>query len=320
MSIAIVTPSYGPDRELFRALHASVLEHTDDDVVHHVIVPSRDVAAFRSISSSRLDVVDSSSLLPAGYVDVYPLTRRLQGRSPAALRTLAKIQAVHPARPWAPLRGWILQQVAKIAFAGRLDADVVLLVDSDVVICRHLDASAFLSDGRSVLYRRDDAIDDHMVLHVEWCRTADRLLGRSGTVRPPVPDYIAGFVPWDPARVRAMQRQVSAVTGRHWIDAVVRERHFSECILYGRYLDTVSDDRASMLHTSDTRCLSHWDPRPLSSDEAELFLSGLRPTDLAVQIQSTSDTDPGVRAALVKEAARRLGSDDQVSRRPGGGD
>jgi hypothetical protein len=39
MTLAILTPSYAPDFDAFAALHRSVLQFTDPDVLHYVVVP-----------------------------------------------------------------------------------------------------------------------------------------------------------------------------------------------------------------------------------------------------------------------------------------
>ncbi|GAP56013.1 hypothetical protein AHiyo6_25780 [Arthrobacter sp. Hiyo6] len=51
-SIGILTPSYRPDYDRLVRLHESVLEFTDESVLHHVIVPRRDLALFRELESS----------------------------------------------------------------------------------------------------------------------------------------------------------------------------------------------------------------------------------------------------------------------------
>ncbi len=42
--LAVVTPTYRPDADLFAHLHRSVLEHTPADTVHHVVVPASAVS------------------------------------------------------------------------------------------------------------------------------------------------------------------------------------------------------------------------------------------------------------------------------------
>ena len=49
--LAVITPTWGPDVELFAELHRSVLEHTSDDTVHHLIVPASHKAKFARFSS-----------------------------------------------------------------------------------------------------------------------------------------------------------------------------------------------------------------------------------------------------------------------------
>jgi hypothetical protein len=55
-TLAVITPSFGPDFELCAALHASVIAHSPESVQHHIIVPPRDVALFRRLAGPRAQI------------------------------------------------------------------------------------------------------------------------------------------------------------------------------------------------------------------------------------------------------------------------
>ncbi len=129
--LAILTPSYLPDLPHFTELHASVRRYTADDVVHHVLVPNRDFAAFSQIDSPKLRVHPEDENLPSTFISTYA-SPACSGTYPR-MSKLPRITAVNLARPWPPVRGWILQQILKLDAASRIDADVVLIIDSDVV-------------------------------------------------------------------------------------------------------------------------------------------------------------------------------------------
>src|SRR5947209_3699943 len=117
--LAVITPSFAPDAKLFAELHRSVLEHTPAGTVHHVIVPPEHMSVFNHYTGARCRVWAESELLPRRYL-----------RLPKAGLWVN----VH--RPWPPVRGWVVQQALKIAAAGQVDAEAVLIADSDVVLLR----------------------------------------------------------------------------------------------------------------------------------------------------------------------------------------
>jgi hypothetical protein len=57
-------------------------------------------------------------------------------------------------RPFPPVRGWILQQVIKLAAVAASGDDAVLVVDSDVEFVRPFTAEMFVRDGRVRFFRK----------------------------------------------------------------------------------------------------------------------------------------------------------------------
>lgn len=305
MSVRIVTPSYAPDFELFRSLHESVLRFTGPDVVHEVIVPRRDIALFASIASDRLAVTDVRSLLPRSFVSIRPIAARLAAWT--RVSALSKFQEFDPLRPWLPVRGWILQQVVKLAATARAGEDVVVCLDSDVELIAALAPSAFRSRTSVRLFEDPLGVTSDMPNHIEWHRTARLLLGLPAPEQPPLPDYICGMVSWDPVTVRDMLVHVERVAGGSWIRAVTSRMAFSEAILYGTYVRAFSSADTRTYARADSLCASHWEPVELTISAAGEFLESVRASDIAVQVQSTSSTPTGVRRTLIDQASAKVG-------------
>jgi hypothetical protein len=91
-SLAVLTPSYRPDVELFEDLHRSVLRWTPEQVVHHVVVPRSDLELFRAFEGPRCRLLTEEDTLPRRFV-----------RTPTAY-------SINLRRPLPPIRGWILQR------------------------------------------------------------------------------------------------------------------------------------------------------------------------------------------------------------------
>lgn len=282
--LAVITPSFGPDFALCAALHRSVLAHSPDSVRHHIIVPRADLPLFQRLAGPRAEIHDEAEFLPRS---IRPLPG---GKYSVNLR-----------RPVPPLRGWILQQIVKLAAASRSTADVVLLVDSDIEFVRPFSAQTYRRAGVVRLYRKPDEVDERLPRHVIWHRTARRLLGLPPAA-PPYPDYVSSVLAWDPALVRRLLARVSTVTGRRWVDAVGGCLHFSEWTLYGVFAEQLVAGTAAGFST-DPRCHAYWSETPLDERSIDEFLGGISPTDLAVMISAKSRTPLPVRRAALARLA-----------------
>jgi hypothetical protein len=304
-TLTVLTKSYLPDIGGFERLHESVLRFTDPEVRHDVVVPGREVAAFeavgRRLGSARLRVIAERELLPSSFVQTGMVARAVSrvGFLPAG----ARITAINRSRPWPPIRGWIMQQVIKLAAAAASETDVVVVIDSDVELIRPIDATTFMRDGVVRTYRRPGAITPDMVRHVEWSHTARRLLGvPDGS--PPFDDYIAGLISWDPDIVRRSTARVQEVHGQPWQTSIAGLLHFSENILYGTYLTTLATQVERSFCEDDTLCHSYWGTAPLQMSDVDAFVAGLKPSDVAVHVQSASGTSDAVLSRLLQELRR----------------
>src|SRR6266403_2636937 len=135
MTLAVITPSYRNDWPLFKDLHESVLLHTQDSVQHYVIVPDADFQLFSQIAGPRCVVISEEALYPPHFRSVSSTVNRVLKLLPR-VPSHARIAAINLKRPFHPVRGWIMQQALKMEMCRRVDAEVLLVLDSDVVLIR----------------------------------------------------------------------------------------------------------------------------------------------------------------------------------------
>jgi hypothetical protein len=284
--LAVITPSFRGDAEIFADLHRSVLDFTLSDTVHHVIVPQRDRPIFAQYEGARCRIWTSAELLPGRFVHF--------GRGDSF---------VNARRPWPPVRGWVMQQALKLAAAAELDAEVVLIADSDVVLVRPVRAERFVAGGRQLIYREDGGVTAEMERHVIWHRVARELFGLPAAPPLPLPDYVSSFNFWQPAVVRAMQGRISDTTGRHWLDAFTSQLHISEFMMYGVFVDEVIGGSTSPAPADTTVCHNTWQRTPLDHDGAMAFADRLGPDAVAMMISAKSRTPVDVRRAAIERCA-----------------
>ncbi|PBC00866.1 DUF6492 family protein [Mesorhizobium sp. WSM3860] len=285
-SAAIVTASYAPDFERCRLLCETMDRHVTGVARHYILVEHRDMALFRQLEDSRRTIVDERDLLPRwlrAFKDPLSLFRR---RVWLSLRTQ-------------PLRGWHVQQLRRIAIAARVGEDVLVFCDSDVAFLKPFDASAFWRDGKVRLFRRDgvlanDGHDEHRI----WSRNAGWALGID-PVKVSPHDYISTLIAWRRETVNAMCGQIEKMHDRDWVSVVGSARKFSECIIYGRYVDDVLEG-AGHFHDSAGFCRIHWKGEALSDDEFRRFVGAMAPEQVAIGMQSFIGTDVGRIRRLIE--------------------
>jgi hypothetical protein len=283
--LAVITPSFRGDAEIFADLHRSVLEFTPAGTVHHVFVPIGDKPLFAQYEGPRCRIWTSSEILPRRY-------RRI-GRADSH---------VNLRRPWPPVRGWITQQALKIAAAAQLDAEVVLIADSDIVLVRPVTAARFIQDGRRSLHRVEKGVTADMERHVIWHQVARKLFGLPPAA-PPLPDYVSSFNFWEPAAVRALQQRISDTTGDDWLDVFTGQLHISEFILYGVFVDEVLGASGPRLAEDTTSCHNTWQRTPLDHDGAIAFADQLGPDAVAMMISAKSRTPYDIRQVAIQRCA-----------------
>ncbi|AZO09667.1 hypothetical protein EJ074_11575 [Mesorhizobium sp. M3A.F.Ca.ET.080.04.2.1] len=278
-SAAIVTASYAPDFERCRLLCETIDRHVEGMARHYILVEHRDVARFRRLEGSRRTIVDERDLLPRwlrAFDDPSSLFRR---RVWLSLRTQ-------------PLRGWHVQQLRRIAIAAHAAEDVLVFCDSDVAFLKPFDTGAFWHDGKVRLFRRGgvlakDGHDEHRI----WSKNAGLALGIAAATAS-THDYISTLIAWRRETVAAMCERIEKLHDRDWVSVVGSARKFSECMLYGRYVDEVLDG-AGHFHGSQEFCRVYWNGKALSDEEFRHFVDAMAPEQVAIGMQSFIGTDVG---------------------------
>lgn len=268
-NLAVLTPSYAKDSELCRELNRSVLRWMPEDVKHHIVVPRQDVPVFRMLINDRTEIHEAGEFLSA------------------SMWKLPRLNVwVNRSRPWPPVRGWIAQQLIKLSATAALDADAVLLVDSDMVIVAPTKLESFKQGEELEMYRNPGAVHSGLPRHRMWLESARSLLGIGPAEGGNLTDYICWPCVWDPKIVCAMLKRVEEISGMAWQSAISSQLHFSEMMLYGTYVDEVlGGPRAA---TSSMKSISYSEEVLLTAAEISKLLRAGPPDVLSVMISAKS--------------------------------
>lgn len=271
-SLSLITCSYGPDLDRCRTLCASVARHVDPAIEHVLIVPRRDRDAFAPLAGDRTRLVTVESILPIG-ARLLPWQRRwwLTAGSP-------------------PVRGWIMQQVTKLAAIDATERDAVVFADSDVVFVRRFEPGMVFEDGGLRLYRAPGP--PPKPTHQRWHAAAGRLLGLEPADGYGA-DYIGQLIAWRRDTVHALRRRISQTAGgKPWASVLCNTLHFSEYILYGVFVEHLLHGQGHR-YTDRELCHCSWHHQVRSAADVERFLEQIAPDQVAVLVQSNLGIEPG---------------------------
>lgn len=280
---ALVTASYLPDLERCRLLCETVDLFVTGHGHHYLLVAGDDVQTFRQLEGPRRTVVDERDILPSWLKSFRDPFSGFSRRVWLSART-------------APLRGWHVQQLRRIAIAGHVSEEGLIACDSDVAFLRPFDCASVWRDGDIRLFRRDDELRrDDLPNQRVWSANAGRALGLADPGRH---DYIGTVIAWRRDAVLAMQERLAEVSGRDWVAAVGARRQFSECMLYGRFVDEVAGGRGHF-HASSELCKVYWMGPVPSEDEFRRFVADMSPDQVAIGMQSFVGADLGMIRRLL---------------------
>lgn len=276
-STAVVTASYAGDYDRCRLLCETVDARLSGVSEHLILVAGHDVDLFRPLQSTRRRVIDERELLPQWLHVIRDPSSLFARHLWLSFRTK-------------PLRGWHVQQLRRMAIANHVSADALLYCDSDVVFLRDFDCNTLWHEnGLRFLCRRNALIDPALDNQRLWSANADHALGLADSV-PSMDDYIATVIAWRRDTLAQMCRHIEDQHGRHWVETVASTRAFSECMLYGRFVDGVLGG-AGHSHTEKELCHIYWDGPELNEADLAGFVANMAPEQIAIGLQSFVGTN-----------------------------
>jgi hypothetical protein len=268
-SFAVVTPTYFPDLARCELL-AESLDRIAPEVPHYLIVDRRDRAAFRHLEGGRRRLIESEAL-------VGKWLRRMPGRKGYWLSLRAP-----------PVRGWIIQQILKIASIKAIPERTLVFCDSDTAFFRPFDHDDLLIGGKVGLLDVEFINDETR----RWTATARQLLGlpaHDGGYR----QHVGNMICWNRETIEAMQRQIETSTGVYWQVALARTLRFSEYIIYGTFVrEVLGYDATDHAPSPAWLVKASWGIELTSDAAIDAFFADFDPRTVAVMVHSKDGIEP----------------------------
>jgi hypothetical protein len=268
-SFAIVTPTYW--RDLARCeLLAESLDRCAPDVPHYLIVDRRDRPTFAHLSRDQHKLIESESLLDHGFWSV-------PGKSGWWLSLRAP-----------PVRGWILQQILKIAAIKAIPAQTLVFCDSDTAFFRRFGRENLLVQGKigllDVKYENEDIR--------RWTVTSRSLLGLAhseGEYR----NHVGNMVCWNRDTIEALQQRIERVTHTQWQLALARTLSFSEYMLYGIFVrEGLGYDAANHAPSGIPLIKALWSHGSPKGSEIDDLFCDFDPRTVGIMVHSKVGIEP----------------------------
>lgn len=266
LDFGIITPSYAPDFERCKLLTWSIEQFISTDFTHYIVVPARDLPLFRQLQKPNTEIITVESILP-WWIQ----------RSPFGQNWWLSLKNFL-------IRGWIIQQIVKLAAAQYVNKDVLVFIDSDVTFVQPFNLERFIRSDQVRLFRVPPQIAPQTLMLEKWHRTATQLLGLPATNHP-VPGYIGQIMTWRRDNLLQLYQHIENISGRNWIETVCSSWDLSEYVLYGVFVDQVLG-RSQHYFDKQRICHEYWSDELMSDEQLQEFFREILPEDIAVMISA----------------------------------
>jgi hypothetical protein len=281
-NFAIITPSYEPDFERCRILSWSINNFISSKFTHYIIVPERDLNLFRQLQKLNTEIITVESILP-NWIKRLPYTKKWWFSAKHVL-----------------IRGWIIQQVIKLAAAEYTSQDVLVFIDSDVAFIEPFHLESFIRDQTVRLFRVPPLVVPQTEMSQKWQRTTNYLLDLPNTDAP-VPGYIGQIITWRRDCLLNLCQHIEKVSSRGWVESICGVWNLSEYVLYGSYVDQILQEKSGHYHDYTKICHEYWSDEPLSEKQLQLFFSEKQPDDKAIMISAKAEISIQQYERLIKQ-------------------
>jgi Family of unknown function (DUF6492) len=282
-SFAIVTPTYWRDLTRCELLVES-LDRCAPSVPHYLIIDRRDLPTFAHLDRGQHKIVESESLLDKDFW-------QMPGRSGWWLSLRAP-----------PVRGWIMQQIKKIAAIKAIPEQTLVFCDSDSAFLRHFRRANLLVQEKMGLLDVNYVNDDIR----QWTAAARRLLGLPQS-EDGYRNHVGYLICWNRETVEALQRRIEHITKTRWQMALARSLNFSEYTLYGVFVREVLGYDATNHAPSDVPLIKTIRGRASKNgSEIDNLFSDFDPQTIGIMVHSKDGIEPHQFRHRLEEQWRNL--------------
>jgi hypothetical protein len=259
-TFALITPSYAPDFQRCQLLCWSIKRFMTTPVKHYIVVEKKDFKLFQQLADSNTVILTKEEILPSWirripFFDQKNFWLNLRG---------------FKSGNWF-IRGWLIQQIVKLAAAQYVSEDVLIFVDSDVALIDSFDVGSLVVQEQVRLFRVEQPEDMDNEKGRKWKNTAKRLLGL------PLGNnyydyYVDQIVTWRRDNLIELYELIENNQNCNWMEALCGVSELSEYVLYGIFANYVLAENSG--HYDDHLqkiCQSYWEEFPMNEQSLKEF-------------------------------------------------
>ncbi len=264
-SVALVTISYARDFERCELLVKTVERHAQDAFIHYLVVDRRDVTLFQRLSSPSCKVLVLEDLLPW-----WIFRTRWSGRFWISLKTL-------------PVRGWIIQQIAKMSIFAAIPEDIAVHCDSDCFFLRSFSLRQLVHTDQGT---RLQLVPFENAERRRWNETSVRLFGRPAS-EAAAGSFVGNLIPFRRDVMRILHERLAGQARKSWTAVLASQLSFSEYSIYGSFVTQILGLEAAGHRIDNTPIMRLGYGLDPSDERAwHAFFCELGPTDVGAMIHS----------------------------------
>jgi hypothetical protein len=280
-SFAFITPSYAPDFQRCKLLCWSIKQFVAFPVKHYIVVDKKDLNLFQQLADSTTIILTKEEIIPSWikrvpFFDKKNIWLNLKG---------------YKSGEWL-LRGWLIQQMVKLAAAQYVEQEVLIFVDSDVAFIDFFDVYSLINEDKVRLFRVDHSADMDSEIGRKWKNSAKKLLGLPSQ-NSYYDLYVSQVITWRRDNLIQLYELIEENFEQDWMEVIAGVRDLSEYVLYGIFANYVKGENSG--HYDDHRqkiCRSYWKDYPMSHEELKEFFQEARSLGRkAVMISAKSSID-----------------------------
>lgn len=280
-SFAFITPSYAPDFQRCKLLCWSIKQFVSFPVEHYIVVDKKDLNLFQQLADSNTSILTKEEVLPSWIKRI-----SFFGKKNIWLNLKG-----YKSGEWL-LRGWLIQQMVKLAAAQYVEQEVLIFVDSDVAFIDFFDVHALINKDKVRLLRVEHSTDMDNEIGRKWKNSAKKLLGLPFQ-NSYYDFYVSQIVTWRRDNLIQLYKLIEENFEQDWLEVISGVKDLSEYVLYGIFANYVIGENSGHYDEHLQKiCWCYWDGNPMSHEKLKEFFQEARSSShKAVMISAKSSID-----------------------------
>ncbi|MCY7393069.1 MAG: DUF6492 family protein [Leptolyngbyaceae cyanobacterium CAN_BIN12] len=280
-TFAFITPSYAPDFQRCKLLCWSIKQFVSFPIKHYIVVEKKDLNLFQQLADSNTAILTKEEILPSWikripFFDKKNIWLNLKG---------------YKSGNWL-IRGWLIQQIVKLAAAQYVEQEVLIFVDSDVAFIDFFDIHTLTNEDKVRLFRVEHSTDTGYEDDKKWKDTAKELLNLP--LKNNYYDfYVSQIVTWRRDNLIQLYKLIEKNFQQDWLEVISGVKNLSEYVLYGIFASyVIGKDSGHYDDHLQKICWCYWEDSPMSHEELkEFFQEAQSSGHKAIMISAKSSID-----------------------------